>query len=223
MIRFLAVFFISVSITFGQIRIDASSQEALQKSYEKLIASLDVDEQQQFALAMTIIGVAMSQRADLGGSAKIMKIIDGKTAKEIIEESKKFTAFAQNSQTIIKANTKEEFSTSVGNILVSLPEKKRGEFSEAIAKLIYEMEQKKTPESDFLKRVNDKSVDDIIEIGKTINLPFFSTNQRDNLDYSIEEVSHEKLKKLGIDTRKKQKTSNEIEVLDFRESLVPSE
>ncbi len=223
MIRFLTTLLLSTSVIFAQVRIDASSQETLQKSYAQMIESLDIDKQQKFALAMTIIGVAMSQRPDLGGSAKVMEIINGKTADEIIAESKKLTAFTQVNQTVVKANTSKEFSESVGKILITLPEEKRADFSEAVAKLMYEMEQKKIPEAEFLKRVNGKDADEIIEIGKKIDLPFFSSNNRDNLDYSIEEVSPEKLKELGIKKDKKQKTPNNIEALDFNTSLVPTD
>ena len=68
-----------------QPRIDASSPKALERSYAKVIENLDDEAQQRFAVAMTTIGVVMAQRPDLGGSAKIKDMIDGKTADEIID------------------------------------------------------------------------------------------------------------------------------------------
>ena len=155
MIRILIIFFLSITISFATvIRIDASSPEKLQTSYEKMIVSLDDEMQQKFALAMTTIGVVMSQRADLGGSQKVMEIINGKTALEIIAESKKLTGYIRKSEKIVKAEDSATFSKSVGNMLLSLPDGKREDFSEAIAKLMYDRENRKISESDFLKKVN---------------------------------------------------------------------
>ncbi len=222
MVRVFFAFFLSVLTTIAQVRIDASSPEKLQRSYADVIASLDVDNQEKFALAMTVIGVSLSQRSDLGGSKKIMEIINGKTAEEIIAESKKYTAYIKGTENVVKADNGSEFSQSVGKLLVSLSDTKRADFSEAIAKLMYEKEQKKTGDKEFLKMVNGKTADEIIDMAKHIQTPFLTSNKRDNLDYSIEEASSEDLKKFGIKPTKKQKTPNNVEVLDFSKSLVPS-
>ena len=73
----------------GALKIDASTPQNLERSYAKIVAALDEDAQQRFALAMTTIAVALSQRPDLGGSEKIREIIDGKTPDEIIDLARK--------------------------------------------------------------------------------------------------------------------------------------
>ena len=145
MFKKVLIYLLTISLAIAsELRIDATSPEKMQASYAKILASLDDDMQQKFALALTTIGVVMAQRADLGGSKKVMEMINGKTAQEIIAESKKLTGFVRRVKEVIKANTSAEFSTVVGNLLISLPEGKRENFSEAIAKLIYQREQQKT-------------------------------------------------------------------------------
>jgi type III secretion system FlhB-like substrate exporter len=220
MFKKVLIYLLTISLAIAsELRIDATSPEKMQASYAKILASLDDDMQQKFALALTTIGVVMAQRADLGGSQKIMEMINGKTAQEIIAESKKLTGFVRRVKEVIKANTSAEFSTVVGNLLISLPEGKRENFSEAIAKLIYQREQQKTTESDFLKKVNGKTVDEIIEMAKDINVPFEIANNRKQKDYKLEKLSDKDLKKLGIkkNTSKKQNEDS----LEYKNSLVP--
>ncbi len=220
MFKKVLIYILTISLAIAsELRIDATSPEKMQASYAKILASLDDDMQQKFALALTTIGVVMAQRADLGGSQKIMEMINGKTAQEIIAESKKLTGFVRRVKEVIKANTSAEFSTVVGNLLISLPEGKRENFSEAIAKLIYQREQQKTTESDFLKKVNGKTVDEIIEMAKDINVPFEIANNRKQKDYKLEKLSDKDLKKLGIkkNTSKKQNEDS----LEYKNSLVP--
>ena len=220
MFKKVLIYLLTISLAIAsELRIDATSPEKMQASYAKILASLDDDMQQKFALALTTIGVVMAQRADLGGSQKIMEMINGKTAQEIIAESKKLTGFVRRVKEVVKANTSAEFSTVVGNLLISLPEGKRENFSEAIAKLIYQREQQKTTESDFLKKVNGKTVDEIIEMAKDINVPFEIANNRKQKDYKLEKLSDKDLKKLGIkkNTSKKQNEDS----LEYKNSLVP--
>ncbi|MBO5254993.1 MAG: hypothetical protein J6B07_04125 [Opitutales bacterium] len=220
MIKFLIVFFLSTTISFATvIRIDASSPEKLQASYEKMIVSLDDEMQQKFALAMTTIGVVMSQRADLGGSQKIMEIINGKTALEIIAESKKLTGYIRKSEKIVRAEDSATFSKSIGNMLLSLPDEKRNDFSEAIAKLMYDRENRKIPESDFLKKVNGKSADEIIEIAKDIEVPFTIAKKNVKKEYKIEKLSDSELEKMGI--KRNSTLDKKNDTLDFKNSLVP--
>lgn len=220
MIRILIIFFLSITISFATvIRIDASSPEKLQTSYEKMIVSLDDEMQQKFALAMTTIGVVMSQRADLGGSQKVMEIINGKTALEIIAESKKLTGYIRKSEKIVKAEDSATFSKSVGNMLLSLPDGKREDFSEAIAKLMYDRENRKISESDFLKKVNGKTAEEIIEIAKDIEVPFAIANRRIEKKYEIEKLSDSELEKMGI--KRKSTIDKKNDTLDFNNSLVP--
>ena len=203
----------------SQLRIDASSPEKMQASYTKILASLDDEMQQKFALALTTIGVVMAQRADLGGSKKVMEMINGKTAEEIIAESKKLTGFIRRVKEVIKANSSAEFSTIVGNLLISLPDTKRTDFSEAIAKLLYQRQQKKITEEAFLKKVNGKTVDEIIEMAKDIEVPFEIANNRKPKDYKLEKLSDEQLEKMGI--KKKNKKTQLEESLEYKNSLVP--
>ena len=220
MFKKILIYLLTISFAIAsELRIDATSPEKMQASYAKILASLDDDMQQKFALALTTIGVVMAQRADLGGSQKIMDMINGKTAQEIIAESKKLTGFVRRIKEVIKANTSAEFSTIVGNLLISLPEGKREDFSEAIAKLLYQREQQKITESDFLKKVNGKTVDEIIEMAKDINVPFEIANNRKQKDYKLEKLSDEDLKKMGIkkNTSKKQNEDS----LEYKNSLVP--
>lgn len=220
MIKFLIVFFLSTTISFATvIRIDASSPEKLQASYEKMIVSLDDEMQQKFALAMTTIGVVMSQRADLGGSQKIMEIINGKTALEIIAESKKLTGYIRKSEKIVRAEDSATFSKSIGNMLLSLPDEKRNDFSEAVAKLMYDRENRKIPESDFLKKVNGKSADEIIEIAKDIEVPFTIAKKNVKKEYKIEKLSDSELEKMGI--KRNSTLDKKNDTLDFKNSLVP--
>ncbi len=221
MSRTIFVFFLlCTSVLANQVRIDASSPEKLQASYAKMITTLDDEMQQKFALAMTTISVVMSQRPDLGGSAKAMEIINGKTADEIITESKKLTSFMRKAEKTLRANTANEFSSAVGNMLLSLPDGKREEFSEAVAKLLYDYEKKQISEADFLKKVNGKTAEEIIDIAKNIEVPFAILNNNKNKEYKIEKLSDQELEKLGI--KKKPDTKKQQKFLEFKESLVPS-
>ena len=202
-------------------RIDASTPEKLQSSYAKIIASLDETTQQNFAIAMTTISVVLSQRKDLGGSEKLKEIIDGKTAKEIIAQSRTLTGYVKTNQKFIDASNAKHFSESLGAVLLSLPEAKRADFSEAIAKLMYERERNKTPEADFLKTVDGKNPDEIIEMAKNIDIPFLAGTRRDYRDYSIERLSTEELQKRGIKPKETSKSENKQEFLDFNKSLAP--
>ena len=82
MFKKILIYLLTISFAIAsELRIDATSPEKMQASYAKILASLDDDMQQKFALALTTIGVVMAQRADLGGSQKIMDMINGKTFK----------------------------------------------------------------------------------------------------------------------------------------------
>jgi len=204
-------------------RIDASSPEALERSYAAVIESLDDRAQQKFSVAMTIIGVVMAQRPDLGGSAKIKELINGKTAEEIIAESKKLTGSVRMNSGRIDGSSSARFSETLGTVLISLPEGRREKFSEAAAKLIYERQNKKIPESEFLKSVDGKTADEIIEMAREISVPFVvSPEQAKNAD--LEKLSPEQVKKrYGIDVEKGKKSGGNYSApaIKFTESLVP--
>ena len=219
---FIFLFAISGNAQTKQSRIDASTPEKLQSSYANIIAELDETMQQNFAIAMTTISVVLTQRKDLGGSEKLKEIIDGKTATEIIAESRKLTGYVKTNQKFIDASSSKNFSESLGAVLLSLPDAKRADFSEAVAKLMYERERTKTSEADFLKSIDGKSPDEIIEMAKKIDIPFLAGSRRDYRDYKIERLSKEDMRKHGIktenSTQKKQQN-----FLDFNNSLVPTD
>ncbi len=220
MFRFLLILSLITCTSFAsEVRIDASSPEKLQTSYAKMVTSLDDEMQQKFVLAMTTISVVMAQRPDLGGTQKAMEMINGKTADEIIAESRKLTGYIRRGQTILNASTSKEFSKSVGNMLVSLPDNKREKFSEAIAKLMFERERLDTPEKDFLKKLNGKTADEIIEIAKKIDVPFDILNRREEKKYDVEKLSDTELEKLGI--KRKTNKDKKNDTLEFSNSLVP--
>ena len=204
-----------------QPRIDASSPKALERSYAKVIENLDDEAQQRFAVAMTTIGVVMAQRPDLGGSAKIKDMIDGKTADEIIAESKKLTGQIKMNIGRIDGSSTKRFSETLGSMLISLPDGKRELFSEAAAKLIYERENKKMSEADFLKSVDGKTADEIIDMARAIELPFVVSPSRAQ-NAQIERVSSKELKeRFGIDSESKKENKEPQKALDFSNSLVP--
>lgn len=204
-------------------RIDASSPEALQKSYAAVIAALDDDMQQKFALAMTTISVVMSQRPDLGGSEKVLEMLNGKTAEEVIAQSRKLTVYVKRGQTAMKADTLQQFSESAGNILLSLPEDKRAEFSDAVAKLIYDKQISKLSDAEFLRRVNGKTSDEIVALAARLNLPFQTASDRDGKNYTLEKISPEQAEEFRKKNNQPAPKKQAQEFLDFGQSLVPAE
>ncbi len=204
-------------------RIDASSPETLQKSYAAVIAALDDDMQQKFALAMTTISVVMSQRPDLGGSEKVLEMLNGKTAEEVIAQSRKLTVYVKRGQTAMKADTLQQFSESVGNILLSLPEDKRAEFSDAVAKLIYDKQISKLSDAEFLRRVNGKTSDEIVALAARLNLPFQTASDKDGKNYTLEKISPEQAEEFRKKNNQPAPKKQAREFLDFGQSLVPAE
>ncbi len=204
-------------------RIDASSPETLQKSYAAVIAALDDDMQQKFALAMTTISVVMSQRPDLGGSQKVLEMLNGKTAEEVIAQSRKLTVYVKRGQTAMKADTLEQFSESVGNILLSLPEDKRAEFSDAVAKLIYDKQISKLSDAEFLRRVNGKTSDEIVAEAAKLNLPFQTVSDKNKKNYTLEKISPEQAEEFRKKNNPDAPKAEAREFLDFGQSLVPVE
>lgn len=200
-------------------RIDAASPEALQRSYARVLASLDDSAQQEFALAVATIGLVYAQRPDLGGSRRAMETLNGKTAAEIIAASRKLTGYVRRGVKTVDASTAEKFSASVGNMLISLPANKQADFSEAVAKLLYRRESEKIADAEFLKSVNGKTADEIIEFAATIDVPFLANNRRQAKQYSIEKLSKDDAAKMGASGGAAAEKSGEP--LDFKHSLVP--
>ena len=182
----------------GALKIDASTPQNLERSYAKIVAALDEDAQQRFALAMTTIAVALSQRPDLGGSEKIREIIDGKTPDEIIAEARKLTGFVRVSSLKINGGSAQKFSESAGRILVSLPPEKQPDFSDAVARLMYERENKKISEADFLKSVDGKTPDEIIDLARKVEVPFVVQKPTAAQKVDIEKISPADYEKYGI-------------------------
>ena len=78
-------------------RIDGSSEESFQTSYERVRGSLEPDERERFEEAVRAIGVEdlrrFSEDADSDAATRsVLERLDGKTAGEIIAEAEALTA-----------------------------------------------------------------------------------------------------------------------------------
>ena len=203
------------------LRIDASSPERLQESFIQMLTLLDDNTQQALAAAMATIGVVMNEDPKLGGQEAVMKLINGKTADEIIAASRRLTPFIKQHSNIIDGSTAEAFGKSVSRLLVSLPADRQGEFSEALAKLMYEAKKNGKPETDIIKELDGKTAIEVIELAKRVDLPFEVARRANPEQFEISPIRDADLKKYNLPKSTGGKADPDAKPLDYGESLVP--
>ena len=131
-----------VAVEASKLRIDCTDEDTMQKTIMNIMMNLDDSMQKQFAAALATIGVAGMQNPDLTEPARIKNMLDGKNADEVIALSRRMAPNIRSNTRIIDGSSKESFSRTMGEIMVSLDVEKQSKFSEAIALLMYESQKK---------------------------------------------------------------------------------
>ena len=191
--------------------IDASSNEKLQDSFFSILTSLDDYRQQKFASSMATIGVVLSQKyGEQEAHNEYIKLVNGKTANQIIELAKSMSPQIKGMSEKIDGSSMEAFNKSTGQMLIGLPLDRQRAFSSALAKIIYDAEKKKLKKEDMAKSLNGMSAKDVIEYAKTIDAPFPSD---DNTEFTISPMTKEEMKKHNLPIKE--------EKIPLTQSLVP--
>ena len=160
-----------VAVEASKLRIDCTDEDTMQKTIMNIMMNLDDSMQKQFAAALATIGVAGMQNPDLTEPARIKNMLDGKNADEVIALSRRMAPNIRSNTRIIDGSSKESFSRTMGEIMVSLDVEKQSKFSEAIALLMYESQKKGETHLDLAKRLDGKNADEVIALGFTKGVP----------------------------------------------------
>ena len=201
----------SLSAIPAEKTIDASSNEKLQDSFFSILTSLDDYRQQKFASSMATIGVVLSQKYnDQDAHKEYIKLVNGKTANQIIELAKSMSPQVRGMSEKIDGSSIEAFNKSTGQMLIGLPLDRQRAFSSALAKIIYDAEKKKLKKEDMAKSLNGMSATDVIAYARTIDAPFPSD---DNTEFTISPMTKEEMKKHNLPVKE--------EKIPLSQSLVP--
>ena len=160
-----------VAVEASKLRIDCTDEDTMQKTIMNIMMNLDDSMQKQFAAALATIGVAGMQNPDLTEPARIKNMLDGKNADEVIALSRRMAPNIRSNTRIIDGSSKESFSRTMGEIMVSLDVEKQSKFSEAIALLMYESQKKGETHLDLAKRLDGKNADEVIALAFNKGVP----------------------------------------------------
>lgn len=203
---------LSFSVYSAEKTIDASSNDKLQESFFEVLTSLDDYRQQKFASAMATIGVVLSQKyGETQAHSHYIKLVNGKTANEIIALAKSMSPQVRGMAEKIDGTSMEAFNKSTGQILIGLPVDRQRAFSSALAKIIYDAEKKKVKKEDMAKSLHGMSSKDVIAFARTIDAPFPTD---DNTEFTISPLTDEELKKHNLPVKEEKK-------IPLSQSLVP--
>lgn len=180
------------------LRVNASTPEKMQESFVLMLTELDGVRQQSFAAAMATIGVYYMQDESLGGQASMKDALHGKTADEVIALSRKLAPHLKRNSEVLDGSSRDAFGKSVGELLVSLPEKKQIMFSEALAKLMYENTSKGGKEEDIMKKLDGKRPEEVIELALGVKTPFEKNGEYVPQDYSLRKLDNEEIKRRNL-------------------------
>ena len=192
-----------------------------------IMMNLDDSMQKQFAAALATIGVAGMQNPDLTEPARIKNMLDGKNADEVIALSRRMAPNIRSNTRIIDGSSKESFSRTMGEIMVSLDVEKQSKFSEAIALLMYESQKKGETHLDLAKRLDGKNADEVIALAFNKGVPI-PKNYEEIREFELSAVSKSEAEKIhggkiddnpAIPAEKAPKKSEP----SFAPSLVPSQ
>lgn len=216
-----------VAVEASKLRIDCTDEDTMQKTIMNIMMNLDDSMQKQFAAALATIGVAGMQNPDLTEPARIKNMLDGKNADEVIALSRRMAPNIRSNTRIIDGSSKESFSRTMGEIMVSLDVEKQSKFSEAIALLMYESQKKGETHLDLAKRLDGKNADDVIALAFNKGVPI-PKNYEEIREFELSAVSKSEAEKIhggkiddnpAIPAEKAPKKSEP----SFAPSLVPSQ
>lgn len=216
-----------VAVEASKLRIDCTDEDTMQKTIMNIMMNLDDSMQKQFAAALATIGVAGMQNPDLTEPARIKNMLDGKNADEVIALSRRMAPNIRSNTRIIDGSSKESFSRTMGEIMVSLDVEKQSKFSEAIALLMYEYQKKGETHLDLAKRLDGKNADEVIALAFNKGVPI-PKNYEEIREFELSAVSKSEAEKIhggkiddnpAIPAEKAPKKSEP----SFAPSLVPSQ
>lgn len=216
-----------VAVEASKLRIDCTDEDTMQKTIMNIMMNLDDSMQKQFAAALATIGVAGMQNPDLTEPARIKNMLDGKNADEVIALSRRMAPNIRSNTRIIDGSSKESFSRTMGEIMVSLDVEKQSKFSEAIALLMYESQKKGETHLDLAKRLDGKNADEVIALAFNKGVPI-PKNYEEIREFELSAVSKSEAEKIhggkiddnpAIPAEKAPKKSES----SFAPSLVPSQ
>ena len=216
-----------VAVEASKLRIDCTDEDTMQKTIMNIMMNLDDSMQKQFAAALATIGVAGMQNPDLTEPARIKIMLDGKNADEVIALSRRMAPNIRSNTRIIDGSSKESFSRTMGEIMVSLDVEKQSKFSEAIALLMYESQKKGETHLDLAKRLDGKNADEVIALAFNKGVPI-PKNYEEIREFELSAVSKSEAEKIhggkiddnpAIPAEKAPKKSEP----SFAPSLVPSQ
>ena len=216
-----------VAVEASKLRIDCTDEDTMQKTIMNIMMNLDDSMQKQFAAALATIGVAGMQNPDLTEPARIKNMLDGKNADEVIALSRRMAPNIRSNTSIIDGSSKESFSRTMGEIMVSLDVEKQSKFSEAIALLMYESQKKGETHLDLAKRLDGKNADEVIALAFNKGVPI-PKNYEEIREFELSAVSKSEAEKIhggkiddnpAIPAEKAPKKSEP----SFAPSLVPSQ
>ena len=216
-----------VAVEASKLRIDCTDEDTMQKTIMNIMMNLDDSMQKQFAAALATIGVAGMQNPDLTEPARIKNMLDGKNADEVIALSRRMAPNIRSNTRIIDGSSKESFSRTMGEIMVSLDVEKQSKFSEAIALLMYESQKKGETQVDLAKRLDGKNADEVIALAFNKGVPI-PKNYEEIREFELSAVSKSEAEKIhggkiddnpAIPAEKAPKKSEP----SFAPSLVPSQ
>ena len=216
-----------VAVEASKLRIDCTDEDTMQKTIMNIMMNLDDSMQKQFAAALATIGVAGMQNPDLTEPARIKNMLDGKNADEVIALSRRMAPNIRSNTRIIDGSSKESFSRTMGEIMVSLDVEKQSKFSDAIALLMYESQKKGETHLDLAKRLDGKNADEVIALAFNKGVPI-PKNYEEIREFELSAVSKSEAEKIhggkiddnpAIPAEKAPKKSEP----SFAPSLVPSQ
>ena len=216
-----------VAVEASKLRIDCTDEDTMQKTIMNIMMNLDDSMQKQFAAALATIGVAGMQNPDLTEPARIKNMLNGKNADEVIALSRRMAPNIRSNTRIIDGSSKESFSRTMGEIMVSLDVEKQSKFSEAIALLMYESQKKGETHLDLAKRLDGKNADEVIALAFNKGVPI-PKNYEEIREFELSAVSKSEAEKIhggkiddnpAIPAEKAPKKSEP----SFAPSLVPSQ
>ena len=216
-----------VAVEASKLRIDCTDEDTMQKTIMNIMMNLDDSMQKQFAAALATIGVAGMQNPDLTEPARIKNMLDGKNADEVIALSRRMAPNIRSNTRIIDGSSKESFSRTMGEIMVSLDVEKQSKFSEAIALLMYESQKKGETHLDLAKRLDGMNADEVIALAFNKGVPI-PKNYEEIREFELSAVSKSEAEKIhggkiddnpAIPAEKAPKKSEP----SFAPSLVPSQ
>lgn len=184
-----------VAVEASKLRIDCTDEDTMQKTIMNIMMNLDDSMQKQFAAALATIGVAGMQNPDLTEPARIKNMLDGKNADEVIALSRRMAPNIRSNTRIIDGSSKESFSRTMGEIMVSLDVEKQSKFSEAIALLMYESQKKGETHLDLAKRLDGKNADEVIALAFNKGVPI-PKNYEEIREFELSAVSKSEAEKI---------------------------